>query len=508
MRTIRTLVLLVFSTSALAQEAGQAVAQRAVAEPSLTGPFASLGQLTLRSTEDGTDVRAEIGLELPGTADSKADWLLSIGAAASIDKKDRVDLATESGLTSGTTADFRVTRIHYGRNYDPREILTTCRAYNDTLQRIAPIDIVGKACDDDTIRGRIQGLRDVIVREQVYAAYKDALQAAAIETCQAYNAAGAGHINDPVRDCIADLRDEEEEQKQLQAGTVPPLTFTNAHNQLANATSKPAEVEGCDDLQPAPCWQMVFNKSLVKARNGFCEHLNSNTTDLGLIDIRGGECNTDRLLELDEEYARRVREARGDSKLLPPTRKSNSLYSDALRAIKLAPSYFGLKASVDSQRFTWAEGSILDESEFSKETKQGLAISLAYGRLHVAHDAYFGLTGTVKRSYEGAKPVQICETPEGSNQATCRTVARSGPSHADEEVLTLEARKFVLENIAINPRANYGFHDEVFSLELLVYLFRSDAKGLNGGVHLTHRDDADGMTFAVFIGAPFRLFGS
>ncbi|HEX6179298.1 MAG TPA: hypothetical protein VF057_13130, partial [Thermoanaerobaculia bacterium] len=141
-----------------------------------------------------------------------------------------------------------------------------------------------------------------------------------------------------------------------------------------------------------------------------------------------------------------------------------------------------------------------------------------YGRLFLPSDVYVGLNFTVKRSYEGAKSVEICEVKPGTNQSICQSIATKAPSHADSEVAQVELRRMLGTRVAITPRFGYDFNDKIWGGELVTYLFQHEKNGLNGGIHLAYKqdkpkrapdeEDKDNLSLAVFIGVPFQLFGN
>jgi len=247
---IRLLALLFLAPIALAQTE---VAQQAIKDPSLSGPLADPGQVTLLSSEKGTDARAEIGISLPGPTEA-TEWLLSIGAQASIEKKESVDLVDLSGLTSGTVADFRITRLSYGKHYTPGNLIKTCRAFNATVLRTGPLASFD-ACTDTTIMSAI-ALRAAGEQAALRAAYAAHLTAGAVATCEAYNKATAGPpIANPTTDCV----DEPRATAALASATVP--------------------TKDCADT-PGACWAAALAENLAKERNAFCDSLRDTITSV------------------------------------------------------------------------------------------------------------------------------------------------------------------------------------------------------------------------------------
>jgi hypothetical protein len=241
MRT-RLLVIVLLAPFALAQTE---IAQQAIKDPSLSGPLADPGQITLISSEKGTDVRAEIGIITGATV--QKEWLVSIGAQASIEKKESVDLANLSGLANGTVADLRVTLMSYGENYTPGNIIQTCRAYNATRLRTPPLPSI-EMCTDTAIRSAIL-LRPAGEQGALRTAYAAHLTAGALATCEAYNKANAGPvIATPATQCT----DEATASALLAQATLP--------------------TKDCADT-PAACWAAALAENVAKERRAFCDAL-------------------------------------------------------------------------------------------------------------------------------------------------------------------------------------------------------------------------------------------
>jgi hypothetical protein len=249
MRT-RLLVLVLLAPIALAQTE---IAQQAIKDPSLSGPLADPGQVTLISSEKGTDARAEIGISIPGPTEA-TEWLLSLGAQASIEKKESVELADLSGLTNGTVADLRITRISHGKNYTPGNLIRTCRAFNATVIRTGPLP-GSDACTDTTILSAI-ALRPAGEQGALRIAYAAHLTAGAVATCEAYNKANAGPpIASPATQCA---------------------TETAASPLLALATER---TKDCADT-PAACWAIALAENIAKERGTFCDTLPDTITSV------------------------------------------------------------------------------------------------------------------------------------------------------------------------------------------------------------------------------------
>lgn len=447
------LITLLIATNAIAQTPDpKEKAENAIRDAGLFSIFAQPeSQVSLISNEVGdTHVRAEANLrrELP-----KVDWIVGLRLQAPINKSGDTTLASLTGLGNGTAAGLHITRIHYGPNYDQNRIVTICQEYDKSLP-IPPRINVNTECTIEGIQEKVRTWPGGKKQKEAIMEELDAvIQKAAVTTCMAYNKTGTGSA--------------------LACGTAAAILES-----LQKIDSQDGRCNGRPDEK---CWIPQLNTETNKALKTLCETLNSDRTPWGYL-LGDEGCDTDEVGKLYGPVAGERANAR----------------------LGLRPTFLGLSFSLQNQTFKYAPGTTLDES---KETHQNLDVSASWGRLFVDQEWYVGVAGTIKRGFKGADAEQVCEPIAGSTLTHCKNIARTAPSHKDAEVITLEARHFLTDNIAFQPRVSRDLNEDVTAAELIVYLFTSKKNGLNGGVNLSYRDDEDELALAVFIGAPFKIFG-
>jgi hypothetical protein len=452
MRTSIYALVLLLAVPAFAQsadEVAQNAADRApafeiagsvIADPSLTTTAAQPhSQLSLVSSNEGdTLVKAEIGYK---HAVLKADWNYGLRVQGPVNKGGgETKLASLSGLGTGSTAGIHITRVGYGKNFNPDVVATFCDEYDRNNLTAPPRINVETECTETGIQAKIDRWagsekQKKVVQEE----FEAAVRTAAVAVCEAYNKSGAG-----------------------------PLILCDKTTEIRTS------------LAAAAGWPQKLEAKLNEDLPDFCARLNTETSLWGLLGGLDG-CDTDDV-----------------------ARVSKTLAADLDRRIKLQLTMFSFGVDIQNQAFKFASGASLDET---KETHQNLGVATSFGRYFVGPEWYVSVGAAIERVFQGGTPQQICGPIADTNLTTCKTIARTAPTHEDNEIVTLEARHFITKNIAIQPRLSHDFADDVSAAELIFYFFEHDKKGLNGGVNLGYRDDEDDPTLTVFIGGSFDLFG-
>ncbi len=452
MRARLILALSLLPSGALAQDTQQAAA--AVHDPSQTGAMTSgRSQLTLTSSQDDTNVRAEIGLPF-------GNWTTALRVQAPVRKgAERHDLATLSDLTNGTVGSLHVTYLGFGRSYDPDAIRTVCDTYNRTVATPppTPIEIPQGNCTMHTLdelfaRWKTPGAE--IMRQEYIAAKRRALHT----TCDAYNKTG-------------------------QYAPILPLATACTDYQTILAAMKAADAAHpeCATAEPAAeCWQTKLSTALKKELTAVCERLNSDPSAWGQF-VPSGE-RACRFLNLA---------AQG-----PDWRER------ALSATHFSPWYVGAQASVKTDTFKYAPA---PQRADTKATRHSTSFGVELGKLVVSTNTFLGLTASLEHSYKGDDSVQLCQPLEGGPSLTCRNVALNAPTDETAQLLVAELRQFLGSHVAINPRIARDFHEKVNAGEILLYMFEDPTKGLNGGIDITWKDNSN-TAITLFIGRTFELF--
>jgi hypothetical protein len=98
--------------------------------------------------------------------------------------------------------------------------------------------------------------------------------------------------------------------------------------------------------------------------------------------------------------------------------------------------------------------------------------------------------------------VSVC-VPVVSNAQRCKEGFLGPPGAIDKNLATLEYR-FAGKKIGFLLKGTYDFEDDIYGVELPVYLTKQEGK-FNGGFKLGWRDDTDDVTLAVFVGIPLDV---
>jgi hypothetical protein len=437
---------------------------RAIADPGLQSTSAQPhSQLSLVSSNEGeTQVRAEVGYL---SSQPKVDWVFAVRVTAPINKGGtETKLASLTGLGNGSKAGLHLTRIGYGPHYNPDGATDICAQHDqEIVDDYGPLPRINVAtsCTAEGIRKALGEWRAPRkMKEKAEEAFDEALLSAAASVCAAYNKSGEGTAIDCDR--RAQIADElRKTDKAIDATREKPIC-------------------GDPNALAPECWTAKLNEETKKTLGDYCERLNTDRSLVGFL-LGSSGCDTDDLDRAGPEWAER-----------------------AERAIALRPTFLSFAAEVQNQTFKFAPGATLDET---KETHQNLSLSAAFGRLYNRSEWYFGISAAIERVFEGAIAGQVCGPIEGTTLTTCKTIARSGPTHDDNEIVSVEARHYITDAIAIQPRVSHDFADDINAAEVTLYLFANKDKGLNGGLRLGYREDDDQPSLIVFIGVPFNLFG-
>jgi hypothetical protein len=169
---------------------------------------------------------------------------------------------------------------------------------------------------------------------------------------------------------------------------------------------------------------------------------------------------------------------------------------------------YGLDATVGINDFEWVSPTTL-----AHHTEQHTDWSVAG---HIAH--YFvptktALTASVsyQRAYKAADEQQLCP-PNPVNPATdCVTAHGAAPSRNEHLLVSIGLRhQFMVGGgllpLAIAPAATYDAIDDVFGVDVPVYLMPGADGRLTGGIRFGYRSDRDNhFSVAAFVGAAFSI---
>jgi hypothetical protein len=461
------------------------VATKPANDPSQSGALAqSGGQVTLSSTSDATDVRAEVGIERPDPK-GRGTLLTSLRLQAPIQKgSDNTKFATLSGLTDGTVASFRVTKVSYGRRFDPNLIQSVCDAQNATIAR--PPLFPSPSCTAAGVRALLDVWKPGASEKEnpekkarVIRRFEEAVQRGANATCTAYSQSGGAYLGrDQNHRAVILTGDAMKNQiVAIPQATCAPGTLNDGSTGDADQQVRELLALVSDCATDATCWTKKLDENVDKEVKAFCQTVNSDPTSWGYL----ADCDTDALLALPNGKA---------------------LARAANRAAHLAPMYYGFHADYKPDTFKFTDATTLEEHT---ERHDGFGVGATLGRLFLDPEWYVGATVGVERSFAaGAKPTQICQPLTGT-ATKCTTVVLKAPTEENHHLVQFEGRHYVSDRIAIMPRVTHDFHENHSSVELITFLFTDPKNGLNGGVDLGY---AKGQpVLSVFVGTAFKLFG-
>lgn len=184
--------------------------------------------------------------------------------------------------------------------------------------------------------------------------------------------------------------------------------------------------------------------------------------------------------------------------LLDPSKKQNT-------------TFYGGTAKLGYEEFDVFDPMSLEKSKVN-ETPFVLAAFVG----HVSNQANTSILAGVEyqNGYKADDTQTVCMTPDMAGLQTCKTGAFSDPVEQDKELLFLELRqKLSISSvlnypIAIEPRISHDFEEEVFAVDVPIYLVRDEKSALTGGLRIGYRDDTEDVTFGLFVGSRFSIFGA
>lgn len=168
---------------------------------------------------------------------------------------------------------------------------------------------------------------------------------------------------------------------------------------------------------------------------------------------------------------------------------------------------FGVDATVGINDFEW-----VNATTFLPQKKRHTDWAVA---AHVAHYmAGTAITGSVayQRAYKAAEEEAICP-PTSTDPADC-VQARGAPPTLDKNFLISAGlrHRFVggdgnLLNLAVAPAATFDVIDDVWGVDIPVYVVPDKEGGLTGGIRFGYRSDReDKFSVGLFVGTTFGFF--
>lgn len=141
----------------------------------------------------------------------------------------------------------------------------------------------------------------------------------------------------------------------------------------------------------------------------------------------------------------------------------------------------------------------------SPEQRTSRTITLGIGRLTRGNLLLAANYKHEKAYSAGGLPAEICK-PLTAGALQCESAILGGPLEATTEFIQLEARRFVLSNLAVNPRFTRARGSNgAWSADLPIYFISNGDGGLTGGVNIGWKKGQSGPSITVFVGEVLKL---
>jgi hypothetical protein len=158
---------------------------------------------------------------------------------------------------------------------------------------------------------------------------------------------------------------------------------------------------------------------------------------------------------------------------------------------------YGVSVKVGRKTFDFTTPtSFLDQSE----THDGSSFAGTIGAL-LPGSLFYYLGGSFRHetAFVGGGIENICTPIGGSTSTFCRDIAVGAPERRTTNLLQLEMRNFIGENIALAPRVTYETDKRTWSIEAPIYLRQGDGP-FNGGVNLGWDSKQHQVLVSLFVG--------
>ena len=168
---------------------------------------------------------------------------------------------------------------------------------------------------------------------------------------------------------------------------------------------------------------------------------------------------------------------------------------------------YGIDATVGINDFEWVDPTTLLPQK-KRHTDWAVAA-------HIAHYlAGTAITGSVayQRAYKAAEEGTICP-PASTDPADCVQARGAAPTRDKNLLISAGLRhRFVggdgnLLNLAVAPEITYDVIDDIWGVDVPVYVVPDKEGGLTGGIRFGYRSDRDNkFSVGLFVGTTFGFF--
>lgn len=163
---------------------------------------------------------------------------------------------------------------------------------------------------------------------------------------------------------------------------------------------------------------------------------------------------------------------------------------------------WGGSAKAGSENFEYIEPTTLARRSTEETSWSATGFVAYYWASSSRDESLITASYTRESSWANRDETPICLP--GAPPASCVTGSPGPPVQTDKDIFSIGYRR-VVDNMAFSVTANYDSQDDVFGVELPIYLVRGEDGGFTGGVKLDWRSDTDEVVAGIFVSQPFSL---
>lgn len=163
-----------------------------------------------------------------------------------------------------------------------------------------------------------------------------------------------------------------------------------------------------------------------------------------------------------------------------------------------AISIFNLNAKVGTKAFDFVDAGTLAQLS-DRKTSWSAAASMTW--YFLSNSSLVTVTAKQQEAYEDQDEATLC--PAGAGPVLkCVTAAVGAPSKVTRSLVAAEVRRG-FGSYAIAATATYDVKNDVYGVEVPIYLIPGDKGALTGGLKVGWRSDTKDVTAGVFVGKAF-----
>lgn len=165
---------------------------------------------------------------------------------------------------------------------------------------------------------------------------------------------------------------------------------------------------------------------------------------------------------------------------------------------------WGSATTIGTKQYEFLTPNTTDKVD-ERRTPWSTQVFVAVQRRHVG---LFTLAVRYEDAYKAGDTTTNCPASGDASVVSCVTAPLDEPKKNEKTVATLEFRRSTELRgapIAFSPSVNYDFNNNVFGIDVPVYLWSNEKGRLTGGFKAGWRDDGDGIDIGLFVGTAFTL---